>query len=206
MKFSLRKYGWIIVLLVAARWVSAFGSGGSSWLVLSCVIASRHKCRRKMTNDDPVSLESNRVCKEHWGSFSKDCTVCKLEAARNEMVLTFRYVSKCCEGPYLGGRMANGPLPPQIATNKDAMKVRLDHILEVADTMVDRYGNPDGKIQPWPRAGSRDDAFAGLRMDIAPADSGESCIKERIDFVPRCVCFVVQAKPLNLSSPTFDAV
>jgi hypothetical protein len=30
--------------------------------------------------------------------------------------------------------------PPQIATNEQAMKVWLDHILEVASTMVDQYG------------------------------------------------------------------
>jgi hypothetical protein len=51
-----------------------------------------------------------------------------------------------------------------------------------------------------------DDAFAGLRMAIAPADSGGSCGKERIDFVHTCVSFVVPAKSLNLPSPTFDAV
>jgi hypothetical protein len=52
-----------------------------------------------MTNDDPVSLESNRVCEEHRGSFSKDCTVCKLEAARNEMVLTFRTSASVVRAP-----------------------------------------------------------------------------------------------------------
>ena len=82
--------------------------------------------------------EPSRICKEHK-DFSKDCAVCKLERGRNEMALTFWYVSKCCEGPCLEGPMADGPLPPQIATNDDAMKLRLDHILEIASTMVDRY-------------------------------------------------------------------
>jgi hypothetical protein len=49
-----------------------------------------------------MSHELIRVCKEHK-DFSKDCAVCKLEAARNELVRTFWYVSKCCEPPYLGG-------------------------------------------------------------------------------------------------------
>jgi len=116
-----------------------------------------------MTNDDPVSLESNRVCKEHRRSFSKDCAVCKLEAARNEMVGTFWYVSKCCEGPYSriifetyeeGVKRRQGPPLPEI-TQEEAMKQTLDLVVEIADTMVDRYGNPDGKIQPWPRPGSK---------------------------------------------------
>ena len=34
------------------------------------------------------------------------------------------------------------------------MKQVLDLIMEIADTMVDRYGNPDGKFKPWPRPGS----------------------------------------------------
>jgi hypothetical protein len=55
------------------------------------------------------------------------------------MVLTFWYVAMCSKGPYLGGPMADGPLPPQITTNEEAMKVRLDHIMEVASTMTERY-------------------------------------------------------------------
>jgi hypothetical protein len=35
------------------------------------------------------------------------------------------------------------------------MKQTLDLVVEIADTMVDRYGNPDGKIKPWPRPGSK---------------------------------------------------
>jgi hypothetical protein len=82
--------------------------------------------------------EQIRVCNEHQ-NFSKDCAVCKLEAARNEMVKTFWYVTKCCEQPYLGRPMMDGPFPPEINTEEKAMKMMMDHILEVASTMVDRY-------------------------------------------------------------------
>jgi hypothetical protein len=91
-----------------------------------------------------------RVCKDHRDSFSTDCAICKLERARNEMVTTFWYLTKCCDGQI----MEDGAPLPQF-TNEEAMKVRLDHILMVASTMVDRYGNPDGKINPWPRTGSK---------------------------------------------------
>jgi hypothetical protein len=111
----------------------------------ACVFAMRHK--------------PNRVCKEHRDSFSRDCAVCKLEGARNELVFTFWYVAMCCEGPFSGRPVATQlqPLKTILGTKEEAMimKERLDHILEVADTMVDRYGNPDGKIKPWPRPGSK---------------------------------------------------
>jgi len=38
--------------------------------------------------------------------------------------------------------------PSQIATNEEAMKIRLDHILEVASTMVGQYG-PSGYKTLW---------------------------------------------------------
>jgi len=88
-----------------------------------------------------------RVCKEHKG-FSKDCAVCKLEAAKDELVLTFWYVTKCCEGPYLGRPMMDGPFPPEINTEEKAMKVMLDHILEVSNTMVERYDKSHGMTIP----------------------------------------------------------
>ena len=89
----------------------------------------------------------SRVCKEHK-EFSKDCAVCQLEAARKKMAFTFWYISKCAEGPYLGGPMMYGQhgspetilLVPQIVTNEEGMKLRLDHILEVASTMMEQYG------------------------------------------------------------------
>lgn len=88
-------------------------------------------------------MSDERVCKEHSDSFSKDCPVCKLEAARNELAQTFWYVAMLCsKGPYLGRPMMDGPLPPHINTEEKAMKVMLDHILEVASTMVDRYAKP----------------------------------------------------------------
>jgi hypothetical protein len=106
-----------------------------------------------------MQYKPNRVCKEHRDSFSRDCGVCKLERARNELVFTFWYVAMCCEGPYFDGEMmyplSETPPPPPISTNEEGMKERLDHILVVADTMVDRYGNPNGKIKPWPRPGSK---------------------------------------------------
>ena len=99
-----------------------------------------------------------RVCKEH-PAFSAGCAICKLEAARNEMVMTFWYVSACCAGPHLGRPVATElqPLKTILATNEEAraMKHVLDLVVEIADTMVDRYGNPDGKIKPWPRPGSK---------------------------------------------------
>jgi hypothetical protein len=116
------------------------------------------------SNDESMSDdEPNRVCKEHQDSFSRDCAVCKLEFARNEMVGTFLYVTMCCKPPYFGGSVAvlrqppgtPPPPPPEIVTNEQGMKQTLDHILMVADTIVDRYGNPDGKIKPWPRPGSK---------------------------------------------------
>src|SRR6266850_1017436 len=86
-----------------------------------------------------------RVCKEHRDSFSKDCAVCRLEVARNELVRTFWYVSKRCEGPYSGRPVATQlqPLKTILTTSEEAkvMKQVLDHVVEVADTMVDRYGN-----------------------------------------------------------------
>lgn len=103
-----------------------------------------------------MSFKTNRVCKEHK-EFSRDCAVCKLEAAQNEMVLTFWYITKCSEGPYLGGPMMCGSqgspetIPPQIATNEEAMKVRLDHIMEVATTMLERFG--DSMRGHWPGIG-----------------------------------------------------
>ena len=100
-----------------------------------------------------------RVCKEHRESFSTECPVCKLEKARNEMLQTFWYVSKCCEQPYSGPPVATQlePLKTILATNEEAkaMRLTLNLIVEIADTMVDRYGNPDGKIKPWPRTGSK---------------------------------------------------
>jgi hypothetical protein len=48
-----------------------------------------------------MSHEPNRVCNEHK-DFSKDCAVCKLEAARNDLARTFWYVKKFCEGPQPG--------------------------------------------------------------------------------------------------------
>lgn len=88
-----------------------------------------------------MSHERNRVCKEHK-EFSKDCSICQLEATRNQMALTFWYISKCAEGPYLSGpRMyVSEPPPPKIATNEEAMKLRLDHIVEVASDMMEQYG------------------------------------------------------------------
>jgi len=53
-----------------------------------------------------------RVCKEHRGSFSKDCAVCKLERARNEMVQTFWFVSGCCEWPRSAQAITVQPWPP----------------------------------------------------------------------------------------------
>ena len=47
------------------------------------------------------------------------------------------------------------PPAPPILTNEETMKELLDQVVEIADTMVDRYGNPDGKIEPWPRPGSK---------------------------------------------------
>jgi hypothetical protein len=100
-----------------------------------------------------------RVCKEHRDSFSKECPVCKLEKARNEMLQTFWYVSKCCEQPYSGPPVATQlePLETILTTNEEAkaMRLTLNLIVEIADTMVDRYGNPDGNIKPWPRPGSK---------------------------------------------------
>jgi hypothetical protein len=82
-----------------------------------------------------------------------------LEAARNELVRTFWYVGACCEHPYSGRPVATQlqPLKTILTTNEEAnvMKQVLDHVVEVADTMVDRYGNPDGKIKPWPQPGSK---------------------------------------------------
>jgi hypothetical protein len=107
--------------------------------------------------------EPIRVCKEHRDSFSRDCAVCKLEEARNELVETFALVSKCCEGPYSriifetyeeGVKRRQGPPLPEI-TQKEAMKQTLNFVVEIADTMTDRFGNPDGKIKPWPRLGSK---------------------------------------------------
>jgi hypothetical protein len=69
----------------------------------------------------------------------------ELEAARSEMVKTFWYLTKCCEGPYSGRPMMDGPFPPEINTEEKAMKVMLDHILEVANAMVDRYSTPEWK-------------------------------------------------------------
>jgi hypothetical protein len=102
----------------------------------SCVEAMRHK--------------PNRVCKEHRDFFSKDCAVCQLEAARNDLARTFWYVKKFCEGPQPGGSTMHVHLetpPPEITTNEERMKVRLEHILEVATTMVGRYG---GRPSFWP--------------------------------------------------------
>src|SRR5712664_249072 len=107
-----------------------------------------------------------RVCKEHRDSLSRDCAVCKLEEARNEMLQTFWYVSACCVWPRPAGGITLLPWPPDMApplrpppppvlTNEQAMKEVLDHIVEISDTMVDRYGNPDGSIKPWPRPGSK---------------------------------------------------
>jgi hypothetical protein len=75
----------------------------------------------------------------------------ELEAARNEMVKTFWYVTKCCEGPYLGRPMMDGPFPSEINTKDKAMKMMLDHILEVASTMVDRYSTDGFKrfVDMW---------------------------------------------------------
>jgi hypothetical protein len=42
----------------------------------------------------------------------------ELEAARDEMVKTFWHVTKCCEDPYLGRPMMDGPFPPEIRTRK----------------------------------------------------------------------------------------
>jgi len=69
----------------------------------------------------------------------------ELEAARNDMRLTFWYVTKCCEHPYLGRPMADGPFPPEINTEEKAMKMMLDHIKEVASTMTERYSTPEFK-------------------------------------------------------------
>jgi hypothetical protein len=35
--------------------------------------------------------------------------------------------------------MMDGPFPPEINTEEKAMKAMLNHILEVASTMVERY-------------------------------------------------------------------
>jgi hypothetical protein len=64
-----------------------------------------------------------RVCRQHVDSFSKDYTVCRLEAARNELLRTFWYVD---------GYLKN-------LHNKDTKEKRLDHITEIAATMVERY-------------------------------------------------------------------
>jgi len=69
----------------------------------------------------------------------------ELDAAREEMVQTFWYVSKCCEQPYLGRPMMDGPFPPEINTEEKAMKMMLDHIMEVATTMTERYSTPEWK-------------------------------------------------------------
>lgn len=95
-----------------------------------------------VTNEESMSLEPIRVCKEHQ-VFSKGCTVCQLLHDRQNLVNTFWCVSKCCEGPYLGRPVATQlqPLKTILTTNEEAkaMKARLDHILEVASTMVDQY-------------------------------------------------------------------
>lgn len=85
--------------------------------------------------------EPIKVCKDHQ-VFSEGCAVCQLLRDRQALVSSFWYVSLCCEGPFLGGPMMYGsePPPPKIATNEEGMKIRLDHILEVASTMVDNYG------------------------------------------------------------------
>jgi hypothetical protein len=92
------------------------------------------------------TMSHERVCKEHTDSFSKDCPICKLEAARNELVQTFWYVAACCAGPHLGRPVATQlePLKTILATNEAAMAMKetLDHLLEVASTMVDRYAKP----------------------------------------------------------------
>jgi len=68
-----------------------------------------------------------------------------LEAARNDMVKTFWYVTECCKGPYLGRPMMDGPFPPEINTEEQAMKAMLDHIKEVAFTMTERYSPAEWK-------------------------------------------------------------
>jgi len=82
------------------------------------------------------------------------------------MVQTFWYVSACCVWPRPTGGIEIRPWPPDMApplrpppppilTNEQKMKEVLDHVVEIADTMVDRDGNPDGKIKPWPLPGSK---------------------------------------------------
>jgi hypothetical protein len=90
------------------------------------------------------------VCEKHKVDAGQECTICKLQAARNDLRATFWYLKKFCEGPKAGGSMMHGsetPPPKIILTNEEAMKAKLDHILEVATTMVGRHGgNPIG----WP--------------------------------------------------------
>jgi hypothetical protein len=63
------------------------------------------------------------ACKEHQ-VFTQDCAVCEVGSARDELVRTFWYITKFLENP----------------KNPATAQQKVDHILEIATTMVGRYG------------------------------------------------------------------
>ena len=67
-----------------------------------------------------MSHKPIRVCKEHRDSFSKDCPVCKLEGARNEIVPTENSVQPM-----------TGVIPPNEPQSSSGLRPCLNLVTEI---------------------------------------------------------------------------